>query len=547
MNKGWGGRRPGAGRPRKKPVEEKVEAIRLNLPKKRADPAKKYQKKVQKLNAPDNWEPWPGPQKEYMSRGEYEVLFGGAKGPGKSDCLIADATTMIDHPHYHGLILRRTFPRLQEIIDRTWDLYRRLGGEYRSSEHRWYFQSGAKITLGHCQHEESKRDYHGKEFHFIGFDELTEFSETQYLFILANVRKAHGDLTLRIRATTNPGGRGHVWVKNRFIDRCPPAGYKNYIGGDRKRHRMAKPGIYIDQASFTSRCFVPATVYDNPSIMVNDPGYVMRLESLPEIDKKRFLYGDWEVFSGQVFGDLTTYKHGCEPFPIPPEWEKGMVFDWGYARPWCALWFAVDFDGVIYLYRERYGMKNNDPNKGLRQTNIEICRDIIEQEHEKISFRVADPACWSPTKIKGSNQVHGPSFVEDASKEGLFFVKADNDRIRGKQQVHQRFQLEQEVDEDTGEIVNESPRFVAFNSCKRWWEEMQGLREDPKNPEDVDTDQPDEGYDCTRYFFMSRPIIPKRKTVIPPRSFQSERSKLIRAKKYANRHGVSLAAAYARM
>ena len=112
--------------------------------------------------------------------------------------------------------------------------------------------------------------------------------------------------------------------------------------------------------------------------------------------------------------------------------------------------------------------------------------------------------------------------------------------------MHQRFMLDTETDEH-GEVIKESPRFVAFKSCKRWWEEIQSLYEDPRNPEDVDTDQPDEGYDCTRYAFMSRPIIPKRKTTIPPGSFMAERNRLIKAKKYAQRYGISLAAAYARI
>lgn len=494
----------------------------------------------------EDWRPYPGPQEVFCQRGEYEVFFGGAKGPGKSDCLISVSTRGVHHSKYHGLLLRRTFPRLQEIIDRCHSIYPMLGGEYKASEHRWYFPSGAKISLGHLQHEDDKRNYHGKEFHFIGWDELTEFTETQYLFVLANVRRSRAGLPLIIRSTSNPGGIGHVWVKKRFVDRCKPKEKITYFGGDDKEHEMDVPEIYIDPITGTSRCFVPATVYDNPAIMLNDPLYVRRLEGLPEIERKRFLYGDWDLFEGQVFVELSKVTHGCDPFEIPPEWEVFMVFDWGYARPWCALWFAVDFDGVIYLYREKYGMKGKDPNAGVRQTNTQICQEILNIEVEKVKFRVADPACWSPTKLKGSNQVHGPSFVEDASKEGLFFLKADNDRLRGKQQVHQRFQLEQEIDKD-GVIVAEHPRFVAFNNCKRWWEEIPLLYEDPKNPEDVDTDQPDEGYDCTRYAFMSRPIIPKIKKTEPQGTFAAERKKYIRAKAYAKRHGVSMAAAYGRV
>ena len=476
------------------------------------------------------WKPHPGPQENFCSRGEFEVLFGGAAGPGKTDCLIMEAARNIDHPRYTGLILRRTFPQLQEIIDRTRHWYPMVspGSEYRATEHRWRFPSGSTITLGHMQHEGDKYNYHGKEFHFVGFDELTMFTETQYLFLHSRIRRTFKEFNTRIRSTTNPGNIGHSWVKKRFVD-------------------IIKHGeTYVDPATGQSRVFIPAKVTDNPTLMDNDPLYMQRLEALPEVEKMRLLHGVWDVFEGQVFTELSQRVHGCDDFPIPPEWEHFMVFDWGYARPWCALWFAVDYDGVIYLYREKYGMVGEDPNAGVRQTNSEICHEIINIEKEKIKFRVADPACWSPTKMKGSNQVHGPSFIEDAGREGLFFLKADNDRLRGKQQMHQRFMLESEIDAE-GAVVAEHPRFVAFNSCKQWWREMMDIREDVKNPEDVSTDQPDEGYDCTRYMFMSRPIMPRKRVTIPPGSFMAERNKYIKAKKFARRHGVSLAAAYGRV
>lgn len=491
--------------------------------------------------------PYSGPQTEFCSRGEYEVLFGGAKGPGKTDCLVAVATRRVDHPKYRGVLIRRTYPRLEEIMDRCHLLYPTLGAEWRAQESRWRFPSGAKIKISHMQHEQDKYNYHGKEFHFIGWDELTEFLESQYTFVLANVRRSDSDLPLQVRATTNPGGIGHAWVKERFVDLCPVRRRVEYVGDDGKTHEMGIPSTFVDPVTGTSRCFVPATVYDNPAIMVHDPGYVMRLEGLPPLERKRLLHGEWEVFEGQVFPELMQTRHGCDPFEIPPDWRKVMAFDWGYAKPWVALWFAVDYDGVMYLYRELYGCKDGSPDTGLRQTNAEIARAIVAAESEKVHLRVADPACWSPTKIRGSNKVHGPSFFEDATKEGLHFMRADNDRLRGKQQCHMRFAMEEETDSETGEIIDEHPQFVAFNNCKNWWRTMTQLREDPRNLEDVDTDQEDHCYDTTRYAFMARPIVPKRIKRIPPGSFMAERKRLLNAKKYARRHGVSLAAAYARV
>jgi len=442
-----------------------------------------------------------------------------------------EAARFVEHPRYRAIILRRTFPQLQEIIDRCWHWYPKINEKafYKSGERRWYFPSGATVQFGHMQHEDDKYNYQGKEFNFVGFDEVTQFTETQYLYLHSRARSTVREIPTRIRATTNPGGIGHVWCKERFVDVAPPN------------------KTYIDSATGQSRAFIPAKVTDNPTLVENDPAYIQRLESLPEIEKLRLLHGVWDVFEGQVFTELSDKVHGCDPFPIPPEWEKIMAFDWGYARPFCALYFAVDFDGTIYLYNELYGMKDNDPNKGMRFTNTQICREIIKFEsNDNVKFRVADPACWSPTKLKGSNQVHGPSFVEDASKEGLFFLKGDNDRLFGKQQIHQRFMVDNEYDE-AGEIIDSRPRFVAFRSCKRWWAEMLSLREDPKHPEDVDTDQPDEGYDCTRYAFMSRPVRPKKVVTIPPGSFMAERRRYIRAKQYSQRHGVSLSAAYMRV
>jgi hypothetical protein len=127
----------------------------------------------------------------------------------------------------------------------------------------------------------------------------------------------------------------------------------------------------------------------------------------------------------------------------------------------------------------------------------------------------------------------------------VYFLKADNDRLHGKQQVHKRLKVQTEVDE-SGEITSEYPMFKALNSCKGFWRTFPQLREDPRNPEDVDTDQEDHIYDEVRYMCMARPIVPKRAVRVPAGSFQAERQRLMRAKKYANRHGVSVDVAYSR-
>jgi len=162
------------------------------------------------------WLAHDGAQEEFLQRTEFEVLFGGMAGPGKTAALIAAVTRDISNPHYQALILRRTYKQLQEIIDRCHELYPAMGGVWTSGNKRWVFPSGARITLGHMQHEADKYNYHGHQYHRVCFDELTMFTETQYLYIFSRVRTTDPDINCQILSATNPGQIGNNWVKERF-------------------------------------------------------------------------------------------------------------------------------------------------------------------------------------------------------------------------------------------------------------------------------------------------------------------------------------------
>lgn len=482
------------------------------------------------------WLPHIGAQTEFLTRSEFEVLFGGSAGPGKTDCLVAGLTRDVMNPRYKALLIRRTFPQLQEIIDRCWRMYPAMGATYRATEKRWLFPSGATIDLGHMQHEDDKYNYQGKEYHRIGLDELTQFSETQYTYLFSRLRTTDPDINPQILSSTNPGGMGHYWVKERFVSIT-----------DHGR-------TYFDPRTGLSRVFIPAKIEDNPTLFLNDPGYLARLEALPEIERMRLRHGIWDAFEGQVFTELSQRLHGCEDFEIPPEWERYCVLDWGYAKPFSVGWYAVDYDGIVYRYREYYGCKKEvlgDPqgaDVGLKMQAWEVAKEILNREnHEKIKMRVADPSIWHPRSQGRQGEALGVTIHEDFTSQGLYFLKADNDRTHGKMQVHKRMKLEQEIDEDGGEITGEHVMLKVFNSCKGFWRTMPALQEDPRNPDDVDTDNEDHIYDEFRYMCMARPVKPKKIERIPVGSFMHERNKLIRAKKYASRHGVNVDVAYGRM
>ena len=477
------------------------------------------------------WTPFPGSQWRFCSTGTFEALYGGAAGPGKTDCLVALASRRIDHPRYKGLLLRRTFPQLREIMDRCWALYPGFGGTYRATEHRWKFPSGATIDLGHMQHEDDKHRYHGREFHFVGFDELTQFSEAQYLYIFSRLRSAHDEsLKVQIRSTSNPGGLGHRWVKDRFID-IIPAGK-----------------TYVDSNTGLSRVFIPGRVHDNLALMENDPSYVKRLEALPRIERLRYLDGDWDTFEGQALGDLSQRIHGCEPFDVPPEWERFMVLDWGFAKPFSVGWYAVDYDGILYRYREWYGCKPETRDTGVGMVAADVARGILERERgEKIRVRIADPSIFHKSPAFRKKESQGPTIGEDFTMASVHFTRADNDRVQGLQQVHKRLQLDDDVDEETGEVMRSAPRLQVFNDCQAFWRTVPELQLDPKNPEDVDTKGEDHAFDEFRYACMHRPIKPKKVEQTPKGSFAHERNKLIRARRMARTRGISLEQAYRRL
>ena len=484
------------------------------------------------------WLAHDGAQEEFLQRTEFEVLFGGMAGPGKTAALIAAVVRDISNPHYQALILRRTYKQLQEIIDRCHDLYPAMGGVWTAGNKRWVFPSGARITLGHMQHEADKYNYHGHQFHRVCFDELTMFTETQYRYIFSRVRTVDPTINCQILSATNPGQIGNNWVKERF----QPGG------------RDGK--TFYDEKTGLSRVFIPATRADNPTLFETDPDYVKRLEALPELERKRQLLGIWDAFEGQIFTELLKSIQGYEDFPIPPDWERICVFDWGFARPFSVGWYAVDYDGIIYRYREWYGsrrangMEAEHWDEGLKLQAWEVARGILKIEREAgetIKRRIADASIWGKHPEFRKQEARGPKINDDFIAEVVYFQKSDRDRPAGKLQVHKRLKPIIELDKETGEIVSQSAMLMVAHSCNSFWRTMALLCADPKNPDDVNTKQEDHVYDEVRYACMSRPLSPKMVERIPADCFQAERARLIRGKKYAKRHGCTVAEAYGRI
>lgn len=444
------------------------------------------------------WTPQPR-QEAFMTRSEDEALYGGAAGGGKSDALVIEATRQVHIPHYKALILRKTYPQLTELIEKSMRYYTVAfpKAKYNESKHTWVFPSGAKIVFGSMQHSKDKLNYQGKAYDFIAFDELTHFTFDEYIYLTSRNR-ANGEGTrVYMRSTANPGGIGHGWVKERFITAAEPM--TTMWGKVQVEHE----GKLITQ--YRSRIFVPSSVFDNKKLLENDPGYLTRLAALPDADKKALLYGDWDSYAGQVFeefrNDVTHYgdrrfTHVITPFEPPKDWNIYRSFDFGYAKPFSCAWHAIDHDGRIYRILELYGCRKDEPDVGVKWSPEEIFKEIarIEHEHEWLKGKrihgVADPAIWDKS--------HGISIAEHGEKHGIYFEKGKNDRLNGKMQVHYRMRFDE----------NGIPMMYVFSNCKAFIRTIPTLIYDANRPEDVDSKLEDHCYDEFRYLCMENPMKP---------------------------------------
>lgn len=416
------------------------------------------------------------------------VGYGGARGGGKSWSVRAKAKIMaMAHPGIKMLIVRRTYPELQEnhitplCKEVVYNPKCRIA-KYNKTEKKMTFNTGSIIKFAYCRRDEDLGQFQGQEYDIIFFDEATQLTEKQMKEINA-CRRGTGDFPRRTYYTCNPGGQGHGYIKRIFID------------------RKYKEGENPDDYSF-----VQSLVYDNKVLMEKDPDYIRQLEALPPKKKEAWLHGRWDVFEGQFFEEFTDdpkhysdrkYTHVIDPFDIPISWKIYRSYDFGYNKPFSIGWWAYSTDGVLYRILEWYGCKKDSPNEGLRIDADQQFKRIaeIENEHPWLKGRritgVADPAIW--------NKEAGHSVAEIAEKHGIFFDKGKNDRINGWMQVHYRMTFDE----------NGKALFYVFSNCKGFIRTIPELMYDENKVEDLDTDGEDHIADETRYMCMQHIIAPR--------------------------------------
>lgn len=454
------------------------------------------------LNKNIVFEPNQGPQTEFLAAPEREVLYGGAAGGGKSYGLLADPMRYFGHKQFNGLILRRTNDELRELVWKSQELYPLAypGSKWQEKKSQWLFPSGARLWMTYLEREEDVLRYQGQAFSYIGFDELTQHATPfSWNYMRSRLRTTAPDLPIYMRATSNPGGPGHQWVKRMFIDPAPfneafPAtdiDTGKVLSYPKTHAKSGEPLFY--------RKFIPATLKDNP-YLYEEGSYEANLLSLPEMQKRQLLEGDWAIADGAAFKEFRHSVHVIPPFDIPYSWRKFRSCDFGYSSHSAVHWYAIDPQyETLYVYRELYVTQH---------TAKQLAEKIIDlEEDDNVDYGILDSSCWHKR-----GQI-GPSIAEEMISMGCRWRPSDRTngaRVAGRNRLHELLRIEEiEVEAEEGDesvLVEEIPGIVFFNTCRQIIADLPVIPTDPKGTDDIDPRfASDHAYDSIRYGIMSRP------------------------------------------
>ncbi len=397
----------------------------------------------------------PQQNKFHASPAKFRLL-GGAAGGGKSEAMVFECIALAnEHPNAHILMMRKTFPELKmSLIMRFLERLPKDSYKYNASDHFLIWKrTNSRIQFGHCQSNEDVYRYQGAEFDFIGVDELTQFNEYTFKFLISRLRSSKPNLIPKFFAATNPGSIGHSWVKRLFIE---------------NRFNKEEQEANWQPEDFE---FIPATIQDNKYI---DPGYVTRLKAMPEPQRSMYLHGNWDVFAGQFFENFDRNTHIRKSHPIPDTYKKYRSIDFGRTAPFATLWGAIDYDGNLIIYREYYerGREVDENTRNIQELSTT----------ENYEWTIIDSAVFAKTGF-------GESIGERMWNLGLHTVPAQKGRLNGWTILKQYMRFEKDT----------QPKLIIFDSCPNLIKEIQDAVYSEKRPEDLHERCDDHALDALQY------------------------------------------------
>lgn len=388
----------------------------------------------------------------------------------------------VNNPKLRALIVRRNSDDLKDWVDRAYQEYSQFGVTKAGNPPEFKWPSGAVFRTGHLKDEQAYTKYQGHEYHRMLIEELNQIpDEESYLRLLASCRSTVKGLRPQAFLTTNPGGLGHVWVKERFVDPAPPN------------------TAFKDKTSGRYRIYIPSTIDDNPTLLENDPDYVKSLDALQDTNPELYRawrYGDWDIFSGQVFSEFRRDKHVIGRIKPNSDLSHFLWTDWGYSEKSAFATYASalvqmknddtgDVFNRVVTYQEWYGNL---------KTPKEWAKEIYETaQHRNFKAWIVDGAMLNP-KTDGSE-----SIVKIFKREWKELNK-DRDWIPTvKPGSKNRIQRVASTHDWLSTGPDGLPFWVMTENCVNLIRTLPMLTYDEHKVEDVDTSLEDHAYDATSY------------------------------------------------
>lgn len=419
------------------------------------------------------------PQRTGLESPATLLLYGGGSGGGKSDWLVADAAQEVDNPNFRGVLLRKSFREMNNIIDRMKAIYRPLGARSTEKDTMWRFPSGAHIRLGYMSSDADVENYQGTPFSWLGVDEAGNHVESRIRRMLPWLASTDPTLRVRARFTANPGGVGSDWLMRLFLrDKCPIHYPEESVEGGAiyaGKRLTWSDGVQLDQTGKWTVSFIPALVGDNP-LYGDDKIAALRTQEVAIAEK--LLTGCWCALAGRYFSFLNPSYHA--PYAdAPSDWWNTFIIsiDYGYGDSWAAagLYYVseptVEFpEGRMFKMGEWIGL---DEETGEKPLSEDFARSLVEKfvlggdGRRTVSAVICDPANDSHTGNGRSNmEIMGEVFAE----HGIPMMPAHKSRIDNFQNLARMLKKRQVVITDV---------------CPATFKSLNTRMHDPARPGDI--------------------------------------------------------------
>lgn len=430
----------------------------------------------------------PGPQTEFLASSEREVLYGGAKGGGKSYALLVDPLRYMHSRHARALIIRRSTPDLRDMVAKAQHIYPKAypGVKWSANQNMFTFPSGARIEFTFCETASDLPRFQGINMTYCGLDEAASHPYLPELltYVRSNIRSVDPiNAPPMLRMTANPGEVSSAYLRKEFVERAlANTTFWDTIKIFDQRTKQSR-NVNI------SKKYIPATIWDNP-YLIQDDNYLATLAALPETKRKQWLEGNWFVSEMSAFPEFDANAHVVAPFEIGRDWKRLKGQDWGFSSDGCVHWCAVKPNGQLVIYREFVFQKKDAMQVAQEGKSMEI--------GEPRSMGIIDASTFQQRGTLGQSigeimQQNWPAWMPSSRAR----INNNSSRAHRKALVHTHLA----VNPITGE-----PRMVIFPNCRKLIEALSGLPIDKNNPETVDTDSPlDHYFDSLSYLLQGRP------------------------------------------